>query len=70
MGRDIAYDCWSCDLLCAASSPDLYRINLQQVMSLAICHYISFESLVLVFVALLEPSLHCRCLIEITFLIF
>jgi ribosome biogenesis protein ENP2 len=43
MGRDIAYDCWSCDLLCAASSPDLYRINLQQVMSLAICHYISFE---------------------------
>ncbi|KAL2319234.1 hypothetical protein Fmac_028203 [Flemingia macrophylla] len=28
MGRDIAYDCWSCDLLCAASSPDLYRINL------------------------------------------
>nr|CAD1830273.1 unnamed protein product [Ananas comosus var. bracteatus] len=23
MGRDIAYDCWSCDLLCAASSPDL-----------------------------------------------
>lgn len=31
MGRDIAYDCWSCDLLCAASSPDLYRINLEQV---------------------------------------
>ncbi|GAB4851743.1 hypothetical protein Ancab_031145 [Ancistrocladus abbreviatus] len=30
MGRDIAYDCWSCDLLCAASSPDLYRINLAQ----------------------------------------
>lgn len=30
MGRDIAYDCWSCDLLCAASSPDLYRINLDQ----------------------------------------
>eukprot|EP00257_Ricinus_communis_P005506 XP_002519773.2 nucleolar protein 10 [Ricinus communis] len=30
MGRDIAYDCWSCDLLCAASSPDLYRINLEQ----------------------------------------
>ncbi|KAI4348607.1 hypothetical protein L6164_009314 [Bauhinia variegata] len=30
MGRDIAYDCWSCDLLCAASSPDLYRINLQK----------------------------------------
>ena len=24
MGRDIAYDHWSCDLLCAASSPDLY----------------------------------------------
>ncbi|KAK4345633.1 hypothetical protein RND71_035809 [Anisodus tanguticus] len=30
MGRDIIYDCWSCDLLCAASSPDLYRINLEQ----------------------------------------
>ncbi|KAJ4806387.1 Embryo sac development arrest 7 [Rhynchospora pubera] len=30
MGRDIAYDCWSCDLLCAASSPDIYRINLEQ----------------------------------------
>lgn len=30
MGRDIEYDCWSCDLLCAASSPDLYRINLEQ----------------------------------------
>lgn len=31
MGRDMAYDCWSCDLLCAASSPELYRINLEQV---------------------------------------
>ncbi|PKA58535.1 hypothetical protein AXF42_Ash008822 [Apostasia shenzhenica] len=30
MGRDLTYDCWSCDLLCAASSPDLYRINLEQ----------------------------------------
>jgi hypothetical protein len=70
MGRDIAYDCWSCDLLCAASSPDLYRINLQQVISLTIYHYISFESLVLVFVALLEPSLYCKCSIEITFLFF
>ncbi|XP_022893159.1 nucleolar protein 10-like [Olea europaea var. sylvestris] len=30
MGRDIAYDCWSCDIICAASSPDLYRINLEQ----------------------------------------
>ncbi|KAI3460683.1 hypothetical protein Pfo_017346 [Paulownia fortunei] len=30
MGRDIAYDCWSCDVICAASSPDLYRINLEQ----------------------------------------
>ncbi|XP_022747784.1 nucleolar protein 10-like [Durio zibethinus] len=30
MGRDITYDCWSCDLLCAASSPDLYKINLEQ----------------------------------------
>ncbi|KAF4374454.1 hypothetical protein F8388_016005 [Cannabis sativa] len=30
MGRDIAYDYWSCDLFCAASSPDLYRINLEQ----------------------------------------
>ncbi|XP_010412810.2 PREDICTED: nucleolar protein 10-like, partial [Camelina sativa] len=30
MGRDMTYDPWSCDLLCAASSPDLYRINLEQ----------------------------------------
>ncbi|XP_018848422.2 nucleolar protein 10 [Juglans regia] len=30
MGRGMAYDCWSCDLLCASSSPDLYRINLEQ----------------------------------------
>lgn len=30
MGRDLVYDCWSCDLLCAASSPDLYRINLEK----------------------------------------
>ncbi|MCL7037221.1 hypothetical protein MKW94_005171, partial [Papaver nudicaule] len=30
MGRDLAYDPWSCDLLCAASSPELYRINLEQ----------------------------------------
>ncbi|KAF8114741.1 hypothetical protein N665_0034s0080 [Sinapis alba] len=30
MGRDMAYDKWSCDLLCAASSPDLYRINMEQ----------------------------------------
>jgi ribosome biogenesis protein ENP2 len=30
MGRDMTYDSWSCDLLCAASSPDLYRINLEQ----------------------------------------
>ncbi|KAF9591603.1 hypothetical protein IFM89_004832 [Coptis chinensis] len=30
IGRDMAYDSWSCDLLCAASSPDLYRINLEQ----------------------------------------
>ncbi|KAF6171216.1 hypothetical protein GIB67_001931 [Kingdonia uniflora] len=29
-GRDTAYDPWSCDLLCAASSPDLYRINLHE----------------------------------------
>lgn len=35
MGRDIAYDRWSCDLLCAASSPDLYRINLEQGRFLA-----------------------------------
>ncbi|XP_057548925.1 uncharacterized protein LOC130827271 [Amaranthus tricolor] len=34
-GRDMAYDCWSCDLLCAASSPDLYRINLAQGRFLA-----------------------------------
>ncbi|KAI3697222.1 hypothetical protein L6452_30080 [Arctium lappa] len=31
MGRDMIYDCWSCDLICAASSPDLYRINLEQI---------------------------------------
>ncbi|CAF2171592.1 unnamed protein product [Brassica rapa] len=30
MGRDLTYDNRSCDLLCAASSPDLYRINLEQ----------------------------------------
>ncbi|XP_078447931.1 embryo sac development arrest 7 [Wolffia australiana] len=30
MGRDITYDCWSCDLLCSASSPEVYRINLEQ----------------------------------------
>jgi ribosome biogenesis protein ENP2 len=35
MGRDMAYDCWSCDLLCAASSPDVYRINLEQVCFLS-----------------------------------
>uniref|UniRef100_A0A0E0L794 Uncharacterized protein n=1 Tax=Oryza punctata TaxID=4537 RepID=A0A0E0L794_ORYPU len=35
MGRDMAYDCWSCDLLCAASSPDVYRINLEQGRFLA-----------------------------------
>ncbi|KAG5134221.1 hypothetical protein JHK82_025409 [Glycine max] len=37
MGRDISYDCWSCDLLCAASSPDLYRINLEQLHGLVAC---------------------------------
>ncbi|KAL3616092.1 hypothetical protein CASFOL_040386 [Castilleja foliolosa] len=30
MGRDIAYDSGYCDVICAASSPDLYRINLEQ----------------------------------------
>lgn len=30
VGRNIAFDYWSADLLCAASSPDLYRISLQQ----------------------------------------
>uniref|UniRef100_A0A803KXH6 Nucleolar protein 10 n=1 Tax=Chenopodium quinoa TaxID=63459 RepID=A0A803KXH6_CHEQI len=35
MGRDMVYDSWSCDLLCAASSPDLYRINLSQGRFLA-----------------------------------
>ncbi|CAH8392149.1 unnamed protein product [Eruca vesicaria subsp. sativa] len=30
MGRDMTYDNCSCDLLCAASSPDLYRINMEQ----------------------------------------
>jgi hypothetical protein len=31
MGRDLAYDRWSCDLLLAASSPEVYRLNLEQV---------------------------------------
>ena len=31
MGRGIAFDCWSCDLICAASSPDIYIINLELV---------------------------------------
>ncbi|PWA52406.1 embryo sac development arrest 7 [Artemisia annua] len=35
MGRDMIYDSWSCDLLCAASSPELYRINLEQGRFLA-----------------------------------
>lgn len=35
MGRDLAYDCWSTDLLLAASSPELYRINLEQGRFLA-----------------------------------
>ncbi|XP_042060684.1 nucleolar protein 10-like [Salvia splendens] len=35
MGRDIVYDGWSCDIICAASSPDLYRINLEQGRFLA-----------------------------------
>ncbi|KAI5070277.1 hypothetical protein GOP47_0014620 [Adiantum capillus-veneris] len=35
MGRDLAYDCWSADLLLAASSPELYRINLEQGRFLA-----------------------------------
>ncbi|TYK06958.1 nucleolar protein 10 [Cucumis melo var. makuwa] len=30
VGRNIEFDYWSADLLCAASSPDLYRISLQQ----------------------------------------
>ncbi|MFS7911804.1 putative nucleolar protein 10/Enp2 [Helianthus anomalus] len=35
MGRDIIYDCWSCDLICVASSPDLYRINIEQAQAAA-----------------------------------
>lgn len=35
MGRDLAYNCWSADLLVAASSPELYRINLEQGQFLA-----------------------------------
>lgn len=42
MGRDISYDCWSCDLLCAASSPDLYRINLEQVLLQIFLSYFLF----------------------------
>lgn len=30
MGRNIEFDSWSADLICAASSPDVYRISLQQ----------------------------------------
>eukprot|EP00850_Spirogloea_muscicola_P014821 SM000109S14135 [mRNA] locus=s109:19278:23306:- [translate_table: standard] len=30
MGRDLAYDSASCDLLVAASSPQVYRLNLEQ----------------------------------------
>ena len=47
MGRDIAYDHWSCDLLCAASSPDLYRINLKQVFIIMLCLHIIFIELLL-----------------------
>ena len=31
MGRDLCYDRWSCDLLLSASSPEVYRLNLEQV---------------------------------------
>lgn len=37
MGRDLAYDCWSADLLLATSSPELYRINLEQVGAQVFC---------------------------------
>ncbi|KAK7301860.1 hypothetical protein RJT34_12736 [Clitoria ternatea] len=37
MGRDMTYDCWSYDLLCATSSPNLYRINLEQLHGLVAC---------------------------------
>lgn len=30
MGRDLCYDRWSCDLLLSASSPEVYRLNLEQ----------------------------------------
>ena len=75
MGRDIAYDYWSCDLLCAASSPDLYRINLEQVFILAKCHFlwlsISIKFLTLnssfFFIKKKKPSifsLHSWCLVR------
>lgn len=35
MGRDLCYDRWSCDLLLAASSPEVYRLNLEQGRFLA-----------------------------------
>ncbi|XP_024523152.1 nucleolar protein 10 [Selaginella moellendorffii] len=35
MGRDLAYDKWSCDLLVAASSPEIYCLNLEQGRFLA-----------------------------------
>lgn len=69
MGRDMAYDCWSCDLLCAASSPDLYRINLEQVIILTICHYL-FWIAGWNFCCHFVPSFHCRCLIKIRFVYF
>lgn len=40
MGRDLCYDRWSCDLLLAASSSEVYRLNLEQV-----CSYFSITSL-------------------------
>lgn len=34
-GRALTYDRWSCDLLVAASSPEVYRLNLEQGRFLA-----------------------------------
>ncbi|KAK9740742.1 hypothetical protein RND81_03G057200 [Saponaria officinalis] len=46
MGRNMIYDPSSCDLLCAASSPDLYRINLSQYLegSAASNTFLTFSS--------------------------
>lgn len=68
MGRDMVYDCWSCDLLCAASSPDIYRINLEQVLVLYNCCYyihtcvynfVDFFLLAYLYLGIMNNDGHC-----------